>query len=37
MGSYEWAISKVAIIATHIRGPITPLITTLKLLNPIEP
>ena len=28
MGSYKWVIIRVAIILTHIRGLVTPLITT---------
>ena len=28
MGSYKRVISRVTIVLTHIRGPITPLITT---------
>ena len=28
MGSYKWVISRVTIVITHLRGLITPLITT---------
>ena len=28
MGSYKWVISRVTVVMTHIRGLITPLITT---------